>query len=105
MNAPELHAHQPRFALGQIVSTPGAIAACSSGYMLECLFRHQRGDWGHACAEDKATNEEAVGAGMRLISSYAIDPAKPCKGWGDNTLWVITEADRSVTTLLLPSEY
>lgn len=97
--------HAPRFILGQIVSTPGALAACSSSHMLDCLSRHQRGDWGFACADDKATNEEAVTAGLPVISAYPIDPAKPCQGWGDNTIWVITEADRSVTTLLLPDEY
>ena len=43
--------------------------------------------------------------GARILSSFAIDPAKPSKGFGDNTLWIITESDRSVTTFLLPSEY
>ena len=105
MTSNALPDHAPRFILGKIVSTQGALAACSQSYMLDCLSRHQRGDWGCACAEDRATNAEAVTAGMRIISSYPIDPAKPCQGWGDNTLWVITEADRSVTTLLLPSEY
>ena len=91
--------------LGQIVTTPRALDTCSASYMIDCLARHQRGDWGCACAEDKATNDEAVTAGMRVISAYPLDPAKPCQGWGDNTLWVITEADRSVTTFLLPEEY
>jgi hypothetical protein len=43
--------------------------------------------------------------GSRILSAYPIDPAKPCKGFGDNTLWIITEADRSATTFLLPDEY
>ena len=96
---------EPRFELGQIVSTPGALAACSNVYMQKCLARHLTGDWGCACAEDRQTNDEAVSARDRIISAYPIDPAKPCKGWGENTLWIITEADRSVTTFLLPEEY
>ena len=94
-----------RFDLGQIVSTPGALDACPRDHLMRCLARHARGDWGSVCAEDAATNDEAVTEGNRILSAYPIDPAKPCKGWGDNTLWIITEADRSVTTFLLPSEY
>jgi hypothetical protein len=60
---------------------------------------------GGAYAEDAKTNEEAVHSGSRILSAYPIDPEKPCKGFGDNTLWIITEADRSVTTFLLPEEY
>jgi hypothetical protein len=55
--------------------------------------------------DDQKANNEAVRAGERILSAYAIDPAKPCKGHGKNCLWIITEADRSVTTLLLPEEY
>ena len=94
-----------KFDLGQVVSTPGALNACSIDHLTECLVRHVSGDWGIVCAEDAATNEEALIAGLRLLSAYPIDPTKPSKGWGDNTLWIITEADRSVTTFLLPSEY
>jgi hypothetical protein len=94
-----------RFELGQIVSTPGALETCSPEHLLECLSRHARGDWGVVCAEDAATNNEALTEGSRVLSAYPIDPAKPCKGFGDNTLWIITEADRSATTFLLPSEY
>ena len=93
------------FEFGQIVSTPGALAAVTPEYLIQCLRRHITGDWGCCCDEDKATNDEAVTAGLRILSAYPLDPAKPCKGWGDNTLWIITEADRSVTTFLLPSEY
>jgi hypothetical protein len=46
-----------------------------------------------------------VKAGPRILSAYPINETKPCKGYGDNTLWIITEADRSVTTFLLPEEY
>jgi hypothetical protein len=96
---------KPLFATGQIVGTPAALDATTWHYRLECLSRHVAGDWGNCCDEDKATNDEAVKAGFRILSAYPLDPAKPCKGWGENTLWIITEADRSVTTFLLPSEY
>ena len=93
------------FELGQVVATPGALEACPPEHLKACLARHIRGDWGDVCADDRKTNFEALMAGNRLLSAYAIDPALPCKGFGDNTLWIITEADRSVTTFLLPSEY
>src|SRR5437867_1212804 len=96
---------EPRFELGQIVSTPGALAACSNVQLQKCLARHLTGDWGCCCAEDKKTNDEALSTGERILSAYPIDPAKPSAGWGDNTLWIITEADRSATTFLLPEEY
>ena len=57
------------------------------------------------CADDKALNEAAVTDGSRSLSAYPIDPDQPCAGHGDNCVWIITEADRSVTTLLLPEEY
>ena len=94
-----------RFALGQIVTTPGALEACDPHHLNRCLYRHARGDWGCVCPEDAATNDEAVREGFRILSAYPIDPTEPSKGYGDNTLWIITEADRSVTTFLLPSEY
>ncbi len=98
-------AARPLFELGQIVSTPGALAACTPDYVLNCLQRHARGDWGNVCKEDWFTNEQALEEGHRIITSYSIDPSKPSKGYGENTIWIITEADRSVTTILLPSEY
>jgi len=101
----DLSGERPRFTLGQIVSTPGALAACSREYLAACLARHARGDWGLVCKEDAASNERAIKDGSRILSSYAIDPTKPSKGFGENTLWIITESDRSVTTFLLPSEY
>ena len=99
------HRTEPRFELGQIVSTSGVLDTCPSEHLHQCLTRHLTGDWGSVCEVDRATNDEALAAGMRLLSAYPIDPAKPCEGWGENTLWVITEADRSVTTFLLPSEF
>jgi hypothetical protein len=93
------------FDIGQIVATPGALEAASPEYRLECLRRHIGGDWGCVCKADKRANDEAAKHGLRILSAYPLDAAKPCKGFGDNTLWIITEGDRSVTTFLLPSEY
>ena len=94
---------KPRFQLGKLVATPGAISAMAeSGSSPETLLRrHQSGDWGNICSGDKNLNDEAIGNGDpdrqgRLLSSYSI---------GSDTIWIITEWDRSVTTLLLPSEY
>ena len=99
------HHHKLQFSLGQVVATPGALAACSQDRLLHCLARHARGDWGSVCRQDAIRNDEAVREGLRILSAYPIDPAKPSKGFGDNTLWIITECDRSVTTFLLPEEY
>ena len=97
--------YEPRFELGLIVSTPGALETCSNVLMQQCLARHLTGDWGCICAEDREANDNALSGGERILSAYPIDPAKPCEGFGKNTLWIITEADRSVTTFLLPEEY
>jgi hypothetical protein len=93
------------FDLGHIVSTPGALQACSPDRLRQCLTLHIRGEWGVVSAEDRKANFEALFNGMRILSAYPIDPGKPCKGFGENTLWIITEADRSATTFLLPEEY
>ncbi|MEO8627662.1 MAG: type I restriction endonuclease subunit M [Betaproteobacteria bacterium] len=97
----------PLFELGQVVATLSAIDLFPqpSNYLAQCLARHHSGDWGCVCAEDAASNDEAVTQGLRIMSAYPIDSAKPCKGFGDNCLWIITEADRSSTTVLLPNEY
>jgi hypothetical protein len=91
--------------LGQVVMTPGAAEAVGPIEMLTLLARHVSGDWGAVDEEDRATNDDAAKTGGRILSAYPIDPALPCKGYGDNCLWIITEADRSVTTILLPDEY
>jgi hypothetical protein len=67
-------------------------------YMEHCLARHVRGDWGVVCAEDRKSNFEALRARLRILSASPIDLAKPCEGFGGNTLWIITEADRSATS-------
>lgn len=96
---PDRLAGPVNFPLGQLLMTQGVQAEALSGRLdpQALLRRHARGDWGDICAEDQRENELAVDAGLRLLSSYRIDASL--------TVWVITEADRSVTTLLLPSEY
>lgn len=96
------HKGEPRFSLGQIVATPGALALLEehSIPVERLLARHVCGDWGDVCAEDAKANEEALSFGGRLLSSYTLVP-----GRADTRVWVITEWDRSVTTVLMPSEY
>jgi hypothetical protein len=65
-------------------------------FLMRCLERHANQDWGDLCSEDKKANDDAVRHGGRVLSSYELR--------GDK-LWIITEADRSVTTLLTPEEY
>ena len=85
------------FATGQIVATPGALELAEQGVdLLAYLLRHLNGDWGDLCEEDKAENEVSVKNGYRILSSYPTPQGK---------LWIITEADRSATTFLLPEEY
>lgn len=88
-----------RFPLGRIVATPGALAAFERAgeSPLPLLARHGTGDWGELDEHDREANERAVRHGERILSAYLV-------GTGER-LWVITEADRSVTTFLLPSEY
>jgi hypothetical protein len=93
------------FDLGQVVATPGALAATTRQQRRRYITRHSVGDWGLVCREDGDANERAVHNGGRILSAYPFDGAKPCQGFGANTLWIITEGDRSVTTLLLPDEY
>jgi hypothetical protein len=90
---------KPKFPLGQIVATPGAIEVMKASGDTADLFlsRHVRGDWGEVCQEDKLLNDDALIHGGRLLSAYRT--RKNVK------LWVITEADRASTCILLPSEY
>lgn len=93
------------FPLGQVVATQGAATSCTVEYLTACLARHVTGDWGNVPKSDAEENQLSVREGFRILSAYPLDPDKPCMGHGDNSLWIITEADRSVTTFLLPSEY
>jgi hypothetical protein len=84
--------------LGRVVATPGALKLLMEGrqHAFEYLARHATGDWGELCAFDRRQNEIALRDGYHVLSSYPI---------GGGKVWIITEADRSVTTLLLPEEY
>ncbi len=88
-----------RFFPGVILVTPGALAAFqTTGEDLELfLTRHLRGDWGDLDAHDRKVNEDALRRGYRLLSAYRLHDGI--------RIWVITEADRSATTILLSSEY
>ena len=86
------------FPLGQIVLTPAAITLMQAHAMdpSDLLDHHVTGDWGDLCEDDRAENERALREGGRLFSAY---------GTAECRLWVITEADRSVTTILRPEDY
>jgi hypothetical protein len=93
------YANGPRFPMGRPVITPSAQALLDevdiSGILL--LARHIHGDWGDLSVEDQTANELALLTGRRLLSSYDLP--------GGGKVWIITEADRSVTTILLPDDY
>jgi hypothetical protein len=90
---------KPLFDLGQLVATPGALAALekSGQSPVDFLSRHVTGDWGEVPEEDRKENQFSLEKGFRLMSSY--------RTTANNVVWVITESSRSHTTLLLPSEY
>jgi hypothetical protein len=87
------------FELGQIVATPGALRITEEHDINagELLRRHASGDWGNLCEEDRAENDVALREGHRIFSAYGPKD--------DHRVWVITERDWSVTTLLTPSDY
>ena len=87
----------PPFPLGQVVATPAALKLVPPEVLLQWLHRHQTGDWGVVGPEDWAANDRALTDGDRLLSSYLTG--------GGTKVWIITEWDRSVTTVLLPEEY
>lgn len=92
-----------KFEVGKVVYTCG-IANLLENEKIErqeilgCLYRHATGDWGNLCEEDKQANEDALKHGDRILSSYEIGKDK-------TKIWIITEWDRSYTTILLPEEY
>ena len=85
------------FELGQIVATPGALESIPAEDIADALGRHQRGDWGGVCEDDRKENEFSLGKHLRLFSVYHAEEG--------TKFWIITEADRSATTILLPEEY
>ena len=84
--------------LGRVVATPGALKLLTEAraHPFDLLARHSTGDWGVLCAFDRRQNEIALRDGYRILSSYEVPAGR---------VWIITEADRSVTTILLPEEY
>ena len=86
-----------RFPLGRVVTTRGALYALPPEIMGDALLRHSSGDWGDVCSEDAHDNDLSVSAGMRLLSAYQYEDCP--------RFWIITEADRSTTTVLIPGEY
>ena len=99
LGVPDCRASAPLFPLGQIVATPGALRALEQAEQspFEFLDRHVRGDWGELGEEDQQENAFSVQHGFRILSAYTTSAGE--------TLWIITERDRSVTTLLVPDEY
>ena len=90
---------KPLFPLGRVVATPGALQTIENAGQEpeEFLNRHDRGDWGDVSEDDKRENTDSIARGSRIFSAYTTSA-------GDR-IWIITEADRSATTILLPSEY
>jgi hypothetical protein len=84
--------------LGRVLGTPGALKLLmeAGGRPSDYLARHATGDWGELCSFDRRQNQIALREGLRVLSSYSV---------GEKSVWIITEADRSVTTILLPEDY
>ena len=92
-----LYPQATRFSLGQLYATPGVLAEVSTEDISAALARHAMGDWGDLGQEDIERNNNALNDARRLLSSYrSTERVK---------FWIITEWDRSVTTVLLPCEY
>ena len=97
---------KPKFSPGREVMTRGVSDWCTDGLgnligdryskVLDCLKRHLSGDWGEVCAEDKKANDWALYNEERILSAYDVENAR---------IWIITEWDRSITTILFPDEY
>jgi hypothetical protein len=84
--------------LGRVVATPAALKLLveTGGHPFELLARHATGDWGELCSFDRRQNQIALREGYRVLSCYPL---------GTERVWIITEADRSTITILLPEEY
>ena len=85
-----------KFSLGQVVATRGAFETLNVADIGTALRRHMAGDWGDVCAEDRQANDFALTSGGRLLSAFHAGAVK---------FWIITEADRSATTVCVPDEY
>ena len=100
----------PRFPLGQVCITPNVLAVLERLNIrpITLLQRHLQGDWGELDPEDIEANEEALREGYRLLSCYRLPLQSDANETGTTEgvkVWIITEADRSITTLLLPEDY
>ena len=108
-----IYSNTAKFPLGQIVATPGALELLQeTGFSAAALVsRHVHGDWGDLCDEDRAENDFAVTRRLRILSCYRLVDAERLAATPRDkrsslpAIWIITEADRSVTTLLRPDEY
>ena len=94
---PDIPPSGTKFPLGRTVATRGALAELAADDLLSALCRHSTGDWGDVCTEDWAENEFSLKKGYRLFSVY--------RSSSGVKFYVITESDRSATTILLPHEY
>jgi hypothetical protein len=96
----------PRFQLGKVYCTPGALETMERLQVnpLALLGRHIRGDWGSVCSEDALSNVQALRDGSRIFSVYELTANNDTASTSES-IWLITEADRSATTILLPDEY
>jgi len=85
-----------KFGLGVVLATPGALCLLTRSEIGELLDRHAGGDWGDVPEPDERANDNALKRGGRLLSAYETPAGR---------IWIVTEADRSATTVLLPEEY
>lgn len=86
-----------RFSLGQMLMTPGVLEEIHPEEVMRALRKHSAGDWGDCCEDDRRANDMALDDGSRIFSVYHDRFGRK--------FWIITEADRASTTVLLPSEY
>ena len=94
---PEQTRQPAAFSLGRLLITPAAQAVLTQDDLLTALNRHARGDWGKVNADDRAENDLSVRKGFRILSAYESSSGEK--------FWIITEAGREATTVLLPSDY
>ena len=92
-----METQRTRFSLGQTLITPGAMEALHQEDVRSAMRRHSQGDWGNCSRDDREANDQALVDGGRMFSVY--------QDKFGTRFWIITEADRSSTTVLLPSEY
>jgi hypothetical protein len=90
-------ATNPKFRLGTLVISANASCQLSPSDIASAVTRHARGEWGEVCDEDREENELSLRESFRLLSVY--------RSSGGLAFWIITEADRSTTTILMPDDY